>query len=94
MASDTIHFSPEEIERLAAVIEETKNLVSTTTEDFIEKNIKGELALKWVTQNGERQVQVLTEFLQNSKNDFVNTLANKERGMREVARLAHQMEQL
>ncbi|MBQ3435622.1 MAG: hypothetical protein IJH13_01225 [Bacilli bacterium] len=94
MASDTIYFSPEEIDKLASVIEETKNLVSTTTNEFIEKNVKGELAPKWVTRNGERQVQVLTEFLQDSRNDFVNMLENKERGMREVARLARQMEQL
>ena len=36
MASDTILFSPEEITKLAEVIEQTKELISHTTNDFIE----------------------------------------------------------
>ena len=94
MASDTILFSPEEITKLAEVIAQTKELISHTTNDFIEKNVVGELEPNWITPHGKEMVKRLKDFLTTANVNFSNELTNKERGMREVARLAREMEQL
>ena len=94
MANDTILFSPAEISSLADVIEDTKELISNATSEFISENINGELEPNWVTPHGKEMVKRLRDFLTTANVNFSNDMTNKEQGMREVARLAREMEQL